>query len=234
MVEFETEVLKVISRTYNVKSFRFARKIEVDFKPGQFFFVTLEIGGVEKTKHFSFSNSPTEKDYIEFTKKITTSEFSQALNGLEVGRWVRLKMPYGSFTFEGEYKKIAFLTGGIGITPVRSICKYIVDKKINTDIILLYGNRTINDIVFKDDFEQMQKTYPALKVIHILSESGSEWRGWTGTIDSRVIKEEISDYTERKFYICGPTLMIAAMKKLLLDKLNVDDKHIITESFPGY
>lgn len=234
MVEFATEVLEVIKRTHNVKSFRFGRRDNVDFKPGQFFFATIRVDGREATKHFSFSNSPTEKGHIEFTKKLTDSDFSKALDRLKVGDWARLKMPLGSFTFEGKYKKIGFLSGGIGITPIRSICKYIVDKKIDTDMILLYGNRTVNDIVFKEDFDIMQKGHSGFKVVHILSEAGAEWPGRTGHIDGKVIREEIPDFTERRFYICGPPTMVEAMKKILLDELSVAKENIITENFTGY
>ena len=234
MITFETEVSDIIQRTYNVKSFRFKKKGDIDFKTGQFFFVTLKINGEERTKHFSFSNSPTEKEYTEFTKRLTDSDFSKALDRLKIGDRAKLKMPYGSFTFEGEYKKIAFLSGGIGITPIRSICKYVVDKELDTDIALLYGNRTSKDIVFKDDFDTMQKTHPKLKVIHILSQADSEWAGRRGHIDSRLIKEEISDYAERRFYICGPPSMVEAMKNILLDELNLPAGQVITENFTGY
>lgn len=63
MAVFETELLDVVQRTSNVKSFRFKVKEEVNFKPGQFFFLTIRIHGEERTKHFSFSNSPTEKEH---------------------------------------------------------------------------------------------------------------------------------------------------------------------------
>ena len=234
MVSFETEVLDAIPRTHNVKSFRFKTKEDINFKPGQFFFVTIHIDGREITKHFSFSNSPTERQYLEFTKKITDSDFSKALDQLKVGDWARLRMPYGSFTFEGEYKKIAFLSGGIGITPIRSICKYAVDKKLDTDIVLLYGNRTVKDIVFKKDFDAMQKEYSKLKVVHVLSKAEAGWAGRRGHIDGGLIKEEVPDFLERRFYICGPPLMVEAVKKILLDELNVIGKNIITENFTGY
>ena len=70
MVIFETEVLDVIPRTQNVKSFRFKLDKQVEFKPGQFFFVSIKIAGQQRTKHFSFSNSPTEKGYIELTPEM--------------------------------------------------------------------------------------------------------------------------------------------------------------------
>lgn len=234
MVEFETELTDVIKRTYNVKSFRFIRRGKGSFKAGQFFFVTIRIDGTDRTKHFSFSNSPTEDGYIEFTKRLTDSEYSKALDGLKIGDWARLRMPYGSFTFEGEYKKIAFLSGGIGITPIRSICRYAIDKKLDIDVVLLYGNRTMRDIVFKEDFEAMQKECPKLKVAHILSEGEEGWAGKRGLITAGLIKEEIPDYPQRKFYVCGPPGMVEAMKKILLNGLNVAGRNIITENFTGY
>jgi len=234
MIIFETEVSEIIQRTRNVKSFRFKNKKEADFKAGQFFFVAIKIDGQERTKHFSFSSSPTETEYIEFTKKLTESEFSKALDRLKTGDWAKLKMPYGSFTFEGKHKRIAFLSGGIGITPIRSICKYIVDKKLDTDIALLYGNRTAGDIIFKEDFETMQKGHPGLKVTQILSEAGPEWPGARGHINRQIIEEKIPDYAERKFYICGPPLMVGSMKKILLDELKLSRESIITENFTGY
>ncbi|NQS99821.1 MAG: xylene monooxygenase, partial [Candidatus Omnitrophica bacterium] len=71
MATFETEVLEVISRTPGVKSFRFKTAQQARFLPGQFFLLTIKIDSKEATKHFSFSNSPTENSYIEFTKRIT-------------------------------------------------------------------------------------------------------------------------------------------------------------------
>ncbi len=234
MITFETEVSDIIQRTYNVRSFRFKKKGDIDFKAGQFFFVGIKINGEERAKHFSFSNSPTEKEYIEFTKRLTDSDFSKALSRLKIGDQAKLKMPYGSFAFEGEYKKIAFLSGGIGITPIRSICKSVVDKELDTDITLLYGNRTSTDIVFKDDFDAMGKAHPKLKITHILSGADSDWPGRKGHIDSRLIEEEIPDYAERRFYICGPPSMVEGMKNILLDELNLPAEQVITENFTGY
>ncbi|MFH1239176.1 MAG: FAD-dependent oxidoreductase [bacterium] len=234
MIEFETEVLDIIQRTHDVKSFRFKLKENADFKAGQFFCLYINISGKEAAKYFSFSNSPTEKGYLEFTKRITGSEFSDALNKLKTGDVVRIKMPYGNFTFNGEYKKIAFLSGGIGITPIRSICKYAIDKQLDTDIVLLYGNRTAADIIFKEDFELMQQAHRLLKIVHVLSTAGEDWKGRRGHINYQIIKEKIPDYSERKFYICGPPAMVEAMKKILLEELTLSKENVITENFTGY
>jgi ferredoxin-NADP reductase len=237
MIDFETEVLNIVQRTHNVKSFRFRIEEGVDFKPGQFFFVTIKIDGAEKTKHFSFSNSPTEKGYVEFTKRITDSEFSQALERLKIGDWARLKMPYGSFTFEGEYEKIAFLSGGIGITPIRSICKFATDSMLPTDMVLLYGNDREEDIIFRQDLDNMQSANKNLSIVYTLTSPDIDkkiWKGRTGYIDDTMIKEEIPDYTERIFYICGPPRMVESLIDILKNRLSIEENKIKRENFVGY
>ena len=237
MIDFETEVLNIIQRTHNVKSFRFRIEKDVDFKPGQFFFVTIKIDGVERTKHFSFSNSPTEKGYVEFTKRITDSEFSHALERSKVGDWARLKMPYGSFTFGGEYEKIAFLSGGIGITPIRSICKFATDSILPTDIVLLYGNDREEDIIFRQDLDNMHSVNKNLRIVYTLTSGDIDrkiWKGRTGYIDDTMIKEEIPDYRERIFYICGPPRMVESLIDILKNRLNIEENRIKRENFVGY
>ncbi|MBL7157694.1 MAG: FAD-dependent oxidoreductase [Candidatus Omnitrophica bacterium] len=236
MVEFETRLIDVIERTNTVKSFRFEEKPGEGFKPGQFFSLTIKVGLADQTKYFSFSNSPTEKGYIEFTKRITESEFSKALDKLEAGDIAKIKMPLGKFTLEEEHEKIAFLSGGIGITPIRSMCKFVVDKKLKTDIVLLYSNRTEAGIIFRGDFDDMVGR-SNLRVVHTLTSSDIDkkaWKGRTGYITDTMIKEEIPDYKERIFYICGPPKMVEGMANILKDKLALSKDKIRTENFAGY
>lgn len=234
--EFETEVIEIIQRTRDIKSFRFAMPEYVEFKPGQFLHVTIKIGDREASKHFSISNSPTESGYIEFTKKITGSEFSRALDALKIGDWARIRLPYGYFTFEGEYGKIAFLIGGIGITPVRSICKFVCDKKIHTDIVILYGNKTERDIAFHEDFIRMEAENKKLRVVYTLDNliDRTAWKGKIGFITSEMVKKEIPDYGERVFYICGPPKMVDYLKTLLQEEMGIDKRRIVSENFSGY
>lgn len=234
MTQFTTEVIDVIERTSGVKSFRFKTEKNALFRPGQFFFVEIDISGEKRTKHFSFSNSPTEKGYIEFTKRITESPFSGALDTLKVGARANLKMPYGTFTFEGEYPKIAFLSGGIGITPIRSMCKFATDKKLKTDMILFYGNTAETDIIFREDFDRMRAKNENLRVVYTLTSPDAAWKGRTGYIDENMIKQDMPDFQDRIFYLCGPPSMVKSLSRLLSDKLGVASDKIKMENFTGY
>lgn len=233
-MKFETYVKEIIPRTYNVISFRFPRPAELNYKPGQFFFVTIKAqDGKELSKHFSLSSSPTEKTHIEFTKKLSDSDFSAALKALKEGDWARIDAPYGKFTFEGEYERIGLLGGGIGITPFMSICKYCTDTYQKTKITLLYGNRTENDIVFRKEFEAMQEQNKNLKVVFILNEASSGWKGATGLITAEMIKKEIPDFKETMFYTCGPPGMVQVMEKLV-EQLGLPKSQLKREYFAGY
>jgi ferredoxin-NADP reductase len=216
-----------------VTSFRFPRPTELDYKAGQFLFVTFKANGKELSKHFSFSSSPTEKTHIEFTKKLSDSDFSAVLRGLKKGDWVRIDAPYGKFTFEGEYKKIGLLGGGIGITPFIGICKYCTDKRLGTKVTLLYGNRTESDIVFRKELEALQEQNNNLKVVFTLNEADSRWKGATGFITAEMIQREMPDYKDTVFYTCGPPAMVEVMEKLV-EQLGLPKTQLKREYFTGY
>jgi ferredoxin-NADP reductase len=232
-MKFETMAKAIIPRTYNVTSFRFPRPATLEYKPGQFFFITIKPGGKELSKHFSFSSSPTEKEHIEFTKKFTDSEFSTALKALKLGDWARIDAPYGNFTFEGEHEKIGLLAGGIGITPLVSICKYCADTQLKTKVTVLYGCRTESDIAFRKELETMREQNKNLKVVFTLNEATGEWKGAVGVINAEMVKKEIPDYEETMFYTCGPPPMVEVMVKLI-EQLGLPQTQLKREYFAGY
>jgi len=114
------------------------------------------------------------------------------------------------------------------------MCKYAADKNLGVDIALLYANRSIKDVVFKEDLDQMQKQYPKLRVCHVLCEPAPGFKCTVGLINTQVIKNEIPDFMERKIYLCGPPGMVEGMKKILESELKVPQENIITENFQGY
>jgi ferredoxin-NADP reductase len=232
-MKFETQISEIIPRTADVSSFRFPRPIELTYKPGQYFFITIKQNDKEISKHFSFSSSPTEQEYFEFTKKFTDHESSIALRASRAGDWARIDAPYGEFTFEGEYHKIALLAGGIGITPFISFCKNATDKKLDSKITLFYGCRSENDIAFKQELENMQRQNKNLKVIFTVNQVSNQWKGLTGAITADIIKNELQDYQENIFYICGPPPMVQAMQTLA-ENIGLPKSKVKLEFFTGY
>ncbi|MEJ2241000.1 MAG: FAD-dependent oxidoreductase [Candidatus Bathyarchaeota archaeon] len=232
-MKFETKIVNIIERTSDVKSFQLSCPSSFEYTAGQFMFVTIPRETGELKKHFTISSSPTEKDFIEFTKKLTGSQYSNALCSLKIGDTVTIDAPYGDFTLDKKIEKVGMLSGGIGITPLRSMCKYSTDLKLNYDIILLYGNNSLEEIAFKEELDKLSKENKNLKVVYTLNNFPNDWKGYKGFINSDMIKIEIPDYKNRVFYTCGPPAMVEAMKKLL-GELNISKDKIRIENFSGY
>lgn len=236
MWEFETALSEVIQRTPAIKSFRFpVPGGTVRYRAGQFFYIDIKINDGTATHHFSFSSSPTEKGYIEFTKRITSSIFSQSLDKMKPGAWAKLQGPEGDFILPRKERKLAFLSGGIGITPLRSMLRYMVDRSLIFDVVLLYGNATIMDAAFHEELDTMAATQGNFRVEYILSGPGipPDWKGRTGYINSQIIAELIPDYKERLFYISGPPKMVIAIQDQL-SILGIPDRQVKRDSFLGY
>ncbi|HQP92316.1 MAG TPA: FAD-dependent oxidoreductase, partial [Candidatus Omnitrophota bacterium] len=124
---------------------------------------------------------------------------------------------------------------GIGITPIRSIFKYVTDAKVDSSMVLLYSSQTPEYLIFRSDFSEMQKTNHNLKIVYTLTGCKEEVEGCRiGYINDLLIKDEIPDYKDRIFFICGPPGMVAAMKSILMDKLALSQTQIVTEDFLGY
>lgn len=233
MNSFEAELLEVISRAPNISSFRLSNPIALDYKAGQYFFITVKKGEAMLTHHFSFSSSPTEKGYFEFTTILRNTSFKNSLRKLEVGDNVSIKAPFGEFILDKKTSKISMLSGGIGIAPLRSIIKYCTDKQLEIDIILLYGNISKQRIVFYDDLSTIQKENPRVKIVYTLDEADENWKGYTGYIDAKMVRNEIPDYKERILYTCGPPAMIKSIETLLLN-LGIRKNKLKKEKFSGY
>jgi glycine betaine catabolism B len=232
-MKFETSVKEIIPRTADTCSFRFSRPEGFDFKPGQYIMVTVRIGGKELVHPFSISSSPTDRDFIEFTKKLTQSDYSNCLRGAKSGDWVRIDGPYGTFTCECEFEKILFLAGGIGITPFFSIIKYCTDTHMSTSIVLFYGARNEVEIAFRKELDTLQQNNAKLRIIYVLNEASPTWKGKVGFVTPDLIRQEVPDFRDRLFYACGPPVMVAAMQKLIA-ALGLPETQLKLESLVGH
>ena len=112
--------------------------------------------------------------------------------------------------------------------------KYIVDKGLSANIVMFYSNRTINEILFSDIFDAASGH--GVKTVNVLTDTDkipSDWACKTGHIDEKMLKEEMTDYKERIYYVSGPQLMVQGIEKTLR-AMGIQRKHIITDFFPGY
>jgi hypothetical protein len=112
--------------------------------------------------------------------------------------------------------------GGIGITPARSMIQEAIHEQRTNPLFLFYSNRTIADAAFFSEFETISKTYPLLHFIPTITEAtpNATWHGETGFIRTDLIKKYLPEVQEPIYYLCGPPMMVAAMRDML-ETLNI-------------
>jgi ferredoxin-NADP reductase len=142
----------------------------------------------------------------------------------------------GDFTLpHDKKKKLVFIAGGIGITPIRSMVKYLSDHGEKRSIVLLYSNKTNAEIAYRDIFDEATDTI-GLKTVYAITGAGEtppENNGHKGHIDGALIRNVIPDYRSRIFYISGTHTMVSAMETTL-HQLGIPRKQIKTDFFPGF
>lgn len=224
------------------KSFFWELEKPVSYLAGQYFYFTLpslkypDPRGA--TRHFTLSSSPSEGNLLRLTTRIREeSGFKKTLDELEIGGTIEGEGPEGTFILdEKEPGPHVFLAGGIGITPFRSMIKYAADKSLNTQIQLIYSNSIPEEITFRQDLENLAKSWSNLKLDMTITkpeESKEAWNGLTGRIDETLIQKLVSDFNSKTFWVCGPPAMVEAMEQTL-GKLNISSGKVRSEKFTGY
>ena len=225
-----------ITRTESVTSFRFVPEEPILFEPGQFLQLLFDENNKnnkELNKYLSFSCAPG-KEYVEVTKRLSLSMFSERLRSLRPGACVLAVAPLGNCVFKDDYAKIGFLIGGIGITPVISIIEYIIMKKLSTDVCLLYSNRRENDIAFKKELTQWRKAHSTFRIVFTVTDCEPvDQLCMVGFISRETIISHMVDWKDRVIFVFGPPAMVNGLKYLCHD-LSCDPAKIKTENFLGY
>jgi predicted ferric reductase len=201
----------------------------LEYTPGQFLIINLKRNGCISEPHpFTISSSPT-REKLEITVK-SVGDFTSTLGETKPGDLAYVDAPYGRFSFLNyDGNSLVFIAGGIGITPFISMLRYILDREPERHILLLWGNKREQDIVFKEEMEQLIKRMPRFRVAHVLSQQ-EEWGGEKGYIDSELLQRYIGQYEKSQFFICGPPPMLLSVRKKLKN-LGVPRKHIHYERF---
>lgn len=209
------------------------------FIPGQYLEWTLAHKNEDSRgnrRYFSISSSPTENKLSMIVKFYSPpSSYKKELISLNQGGKIIASQVSGDFVLPKDLKKpLVFIAGGVGIAPFRSMIQYIVDRNMRVDIVLIFANRTREDIIYSDLFERARLN--GVKSIFVLTDTSripSDWQGVGGHITEQNIKQIVPDSPNRIFYISGPQLMVENFKSTLRNA-GVENNRIITDFFPGY
>jgi ferredoxin-NADP reductase/Na+-translocating ferredoxin:NAD+ oxidoreductase RnfD subunit len=220
--------------------FVFAPDQSAKFWPGQYLEWTL---GHSKSdtrgnrRYFTIASSPTEPGIrlgVKFYPQ--PSSFKRALLAMKAGDTIIASQLAGEFVLpQDKNKKLVFIAGGIGITPFRSMIKYLIDARQRRDIVLLYSNKTVDEINYQSVFDTAEQNL-GIKTVYTLTNQQAvpaDWRGHTGILNADIIVHEVPDYQQRMFYISGPRGMVTAFEQTLKG-MGIPRSQIKIDFFPGF
>ncbi len=224
----------------NTMEFHFSKPEGFGFKAGQTADYTLidppETDEEGNARTFTLSCAPYEDD-VMFTTRMEDTAFKNSIKKMQPGTGVDFDAPHGSFTLHNNKEIPAvFLTGGIGVTPARSIILQAGHEMIPHQIFLFYSNKTPEHAAYLDEFKEAEAQNPNFRFIPSmtdLEDSSGEWEGETGFFTKEMLEKYIGDLSRPIYYVCGPGRMLSSIQKTL-DEAGIDSDNVRTEEFPGY
>lgn len=220
----------------NIVSFYFKPERTVRYVAGQFVELTLPHPHADKRgiRHwFTLSSSPSEQ-LVSITTKFPSqdaqvSTFKQTLSHLKPGDEVLMSDPMGDFVLPKDNSiPLVFIAGGIGVTPMRSMIKWLHDNQQQRTIQLVYAANALDEVAFRDLFNDY-----GLPVTLVLSQPPSGWSGETGRLSADKVLELAPDIDKKLYYISGPEPMVETLVKDL-QRNGVDKRRLVGDYFPNY
>jgi ring-1,2-phenylacetyl-CoA epoxidase subunit PaaE len=240
---YELTVKEIVAETKDAISIAFEQpaKGAISYKSGQFLTLIAPVQGKEVRRAYSLCSSPfVDKDLVVSVKRVDKGLMSNWLpDNLKVGAKLKVMEPMGQFTT--EYKKenkrhLILFAGGSGITPMMSIIKSLLTQEPDSICSLIYCNRDIDSIIFKNHLDKLQTTYEGrLHVIHVLDNAPMNWQGYSGLLNKEMLTklfERIPDWGIDKttYLMCGPEGMMKNVDTLLAEH-KIPLAKIFKESF---
>lgn len=229
--------IKLSPDTYE---FVFGSDRKLAFAPGQYLEWTLAHRKADSRgirRYFTIASSPTDSDFrvgVKFYQP--SSSFKKKMLSMRKGDTIVASQLAGDFTLpKNKNKKLVFIAGGIGVTPFRSMIEYLLEKKERRDIVLLYSNRTLQDVAYIELLDRAEREL-GIRTIAVLTNQTPEMLAkneFPPAVDEHLVLDEIPDYEDRLFYISGPQGMITSFSDLL-QRLGVARNHIKKDFFPGF
>jgi ferredoxin-NADP reductase len=211
---------------------------EVDFKPGQYFWVTLVNPPHEDDKgprrHISVVTSPNERGVLGLCTRLRDSAFKRSLAELPIGAEVEVEEPKGGFLLPEETdQRYVFIAGGIGITVFRSMLRYIAEEHLAHHVTLVYSNRDRESAAFLDELVELERHNPNLKLVLTMTDDRA-WDAESRRIDAEFLHDHLGDELQSLTYlIAGPPAMVDGVVGTL-QAAGVPEEQLRPDRFSGY
>ena len=231
---------QVVRETPTVSTFRLVDPggglLPFDFAPGQFLQVEVEpTPGRPIKRSYTIASSPTRSAYVELTVKREAQGVVSAFlhDKVKASDLVKVSGPVGVFTFTGsDAESIVLIAGGVGITPMMSVLRYLTDLTWPGIIFFIYSARSPEEVVFREEIEYLERRHPNLHTLIMVEarSPGTSWLGPEGVLTKELLRNEVPEIGARRVHLCGPPAMMTVVKGLLTE-LGVPEAQIKTEAF---
>jgi ferredoxin-NADP reductase len=211
---------------------------QVDFRPGQYFWVELPNRGYDDEKglrrHISVVTSPTERGVLGLCTRLRDTAFKKTLAELKVGDEVEVEPPKGDWQLsEDTSPDYVFIAGGIGITVFHSMLRYIADTGEPYRVTLVYSNRDRASTPFLDELQEFERTIPDFRLVLTMTQDEG-WEGESRYVSAELLSDylagELRDYT---YLVAGPPALVEAVVGQL-SAAGVPEEQVLPDSFSGY
>jgi ferredoxin-NADP reductase len=211
---------------------------EVDFKPGQYFWVTLLDPPYDDEKgprrHITVVTSPNERGVLGLCTRLRDSAFKRSLAELPIGAEVDVEEPKGSFLLpEDTTQRYVFIAGGIGITVFRCMLRYIAEEQLSHRVTLVYSNHDRESAAFLDELVELGHDNPKLELVLTMTDDPG-WDGESRRIGAELLHDHLGKELQSLTYlIAGPPAMVEGVAGTL-QAAGVPEAQVRPERFSGY
>ncbi len=226
---------RIVSLSSTVKHFVFdyPKDADLGFTAGQFLMVHLEKDGKPHKKPYSIASSPSlgKNRQIELCIKLVEGGYvSTYFFDRKEGDALHTSLPYGVFTVKEPWQdNLIFVGTGTGVAPLRGMIQNLYEKGCTKDTWLIFGNRYETDILYLDEWQELEKKHPNFHFIPTVSRPKT-WKGETAYVQE-IVKKTFGGKTEGlDFYGCGLVPMCQQLKTALLE-MNIPKERIHFEQF---
>ena len=206
--------------THDTKTFRFSlpASATLDMLPGDHLYVYATINGKAVKRPYTPSSLPGTTGCFDLTvKRYETGLISKYLHEQKVGDSVLMSGPsQGGHWVDGMAKKVGFVAGGTGITPMISIIRWILTKRLDVELFLVFANKAKADIIFREEWERDMREHSNFHCYHVLEQPPAGWSQGTGRITDDVLRRQLPPPNpETVVFLCGPPPMVDPMEATL-------------------
>ncbi|ULA63539.1 MAG: Putative Cytochrome-b5 reductase [Nitrospira sp.] len=214
------ELVAIHRDTHDTKTFRFALPSDatLDLLPGDHLYVHATIDGKPVKRPYTPSSLPGITGSFDLTvKQYETGTISRYLHDRQVGETVLMSGPSsGGHWVDGMAKKVGFVAGGSGITPMIAIMRWVLARNLNVDLFLLYANKTEADIIFRAEWDAYQRAHANFHCYYVLSQPPADWSQGVGRVSEAMLRAHLpAPGAETAIFLCGPPPMVDEIEATL-------------------